>query len=276
MGGLLFGPAGTPLSSSSPTTRDGIERVRELGLGCMEVQFVQGVRMGERSAVQVGEMAKSAGVRLSAHGPYFINLNAREPEKIKASRERIMQTARIASLFGADSIVFHAAFYLGDQPSEVYSRVRQHLREVVRQLRDEGNRVWVRPELTGKPTQFGTLEEVINLSSEIEGVAPCIDFAHLYARTGRFNSYEEFAEILERVRGGLGREALGNMHIHVSGIAYGRGGETKHLVLEESDFRYVELLRALRDYGARGLVICESPNLEEDALLLKGTFDSLL
>ena len=272
---LLFGTAGSPLSSRSPSTEAGIERVGELGLGCMEVQFVQGVKMGERSARGVGGVASREGVMLSAHGPYFINLNAREPEKVMASKERIIQTARVSSLFGAISIVFHAAFYLEDPPDEVYLKVKRNLEEVMRGLREEGNRVWVRPEVTGKATQFGTLEEVLSLSSEVEGIAPCIDFAHLHARTGRFNSYEEFVSILEEVKRVLGRGALENMHIHVSGIEYTRAGERKHLPLRESNFQYIELLRALKDYGVKGFLICESPNKEEDSLLLKETFDSL-
>ena len=273
---LLFGPAGIPWSSRALTAQAGIERVRELGLDCMEVQFVQGVRMGERSAILVGEVASGEGVKLTAHGPYFINLNAREGEKVAASKRRIIQTARIASLFGAWSIVFHAAFYLGDSPSEVYARVKRSLEEVMRELRGEGNSVWVRPETTGKPTQFGTLEEVLNLSSEIEGIAPCIDFSHLHARTGGFNSYEEFSSILDEVERRLGREGLLNMHIHVSGIEYTKAGERRHLPFSESDFHYVEFLKALRDHGVRGLLICESPNREEDSLLLKETYQSLL
>ena len=83
----------------------------------MEIEFVQGVRMGEAGARQVAEAATREGVRLSAHAPYFINLNAHEPEKIRASQERLLQTARIGSLCGVESIVFHAAFYLGD-PTE--------------------------------------------------------------------------------------------------------------------------------------------------------------
>jgi len=127
----------------------------------------------------------------------------------------------------------------------------------------------------GKPSQFGTLEEILNLSVELEGVAPCIDFTHWHARTGKFNSYHEFVSILLQVKQRLGTAALDDMHIHVSGIAYGKSGEIKHLNLKESDFQYVELLKALRDYNTEGIVICESPNLEEDALLLQATYNSL-
>jgi len=128
----------------------------------------------------------------------------------------------------------------------------------------------------GRVAQFGTIDEIIEISSELEGLAPCLDFAHWHARTGESNSYPEFCTILEQVKECLGQTALENMHIHISGIAYGKKGELNHLNLKESDLDYVELLRAFRDYGIKGLVICESPNLESDALLLQETYSRLL
>lgn len=272
---LLFGTAGAPISSKSPTTEAGIERVAELGLGCMEVQFVRGVKMNERMARGVGEVARKREVKLTAHGPYFINLNAHEKDKVIASQERVIQTARVASLLGAEGIVFHAAFYLGDPPSAVYATVKRILYETVKLLRAEGNQVLLRPEITGKASQFGTLEEVLSLSAEVEGVAPCIDFAHWHARTRRFNSYEEFVALLKQVEERLGRQALDDIHIHISGIEYGRQGEIRHLNLRESDFRYVEFLQALKRLEVKGLVICESPDREGDALLLQQTYNSV-
>jgi len=274
--GLLFGTAGIPRSTKIKSTQSGIERIAELGLGCMEMEFVRGVRMSEAGAHLVAETAAKTGVKLSAHAPYFINFNAHESEKIKASQERLLQTARIAWLCGAGSIVFHAAFYLGDSPEKAYNTVKKHLRETLAQLEEENNRVCIRPETMGKPSQFGTVEEILNLCTEVEGLAPCIDFAHQHARTGGFNSYREFASILLQIKERLGRTALDNMHIHVSGIAYGGKGEIKHLNLEESDFQYTELLKALKDYDVKGIVICESPDLEEDALLLQATYNTLL
>jgi len=275
MNGLLFGTAGIPHSSKLLSTVGGIERILELGLGCMEVEFVQGVKMGEAAARQVGEAAARTGVRLSAHAPYFINLNSQEIEKIRASQSRILQTARIASLCNAESVVFHPAFYMG-QPSEtVYGTVKRYLGEVLSQLERENIRVSIRPEVTGKSSQFGTIEELLNLSAELKGVAPCLDFSHWHARTGKFNSYPEFEAILLQIRQRLGDEALANMHIHVSGINYSQKGERNHLNLEESDLQYKELLRALKDYNVEGLLICESPNLEGDAQLLQAVYNTL-
>jgi deoxyribonuclease-4 len=272
---LLFGTGGTPHSSRTASTIDGIRRIAELKLGCMEMEFVRGVKMGEAAARLVAETAAKEGVKLSAHGPYFINLNAREPEKITASQGRILQTARIAAICGAESIIFHAAYYLGDPPEKAYSSVKKYLAEVMGQLKRENNRVWVRLEVMGKPSEFGTIDEILNLCTELEGVGIGVDFAHWHARSGLSNSYPEFVSVLQQIGQRLGDSALSNMHMHVSGIAYGKKGEIKHLNLQESDFKYAELLKALKDYGVKGIVICESPNLEEDALLLQETYSRL-
>lgn len=273
---LLFGTGGTPHSARTKTTIDGIRRIAELGLGCMELEFVQGVKMGEAGARLVAEVATREGIKLSAHAPYYINFNAHEPEKIRASRERLLQTARIASLCGAQSVVFHTAFYLGDPPEKAYDTIKKHLEEVMHQLKRESIQISIRPEVMGKQSQFGTVEEVLNICTELEGLAPCVDFSHWHAVTRANNSYQEFVSILKQVEGSLGRAALDDMHIHISGISYGAKGEIKHLNLKDSDLQYIEFIKALRDYEVKGLVICESPNLEEDALLLQETYNTLL
>ncbi len=274
--GLLFGTGGVPVSAESRSTEAGIERIAELGLGCMEVEFVYGVKMTPELAISAGELAAGRRVVLTAHAPYYINLNSVERQKVHMSKERILQTARIAGLLGARSITFHAAFYLADSHIDTYTAVKTQLLKVMNTLRDEGNEVMIRPEVAGKRSQFGTIDELLQLSAEVEGVAPCIDFSHWHARTGQANSYQEFIEVLDLIEARLGRQALDDMHIHVSGIAYGLKGEIKHMMLEDSDFRYEELLRALKDRRAKGVVICEStPYIEQDALLLQQTYRRL-
>jgi len=215
-------------------------------------------------------------VALTVHAPYYINLASPDKSKSEASANRIYQSAVVGKAAGAWSVCFHAAYYMGRESEEVYRIVKEALKGIVRRLQDEGVEIWIRPETTGAPTEFGTLEELIRLSSEVEMVLPVVDFAHLHARSnGLYNSYEEFCSVLDLIEERLGREALENMHIHVSGIEYGEKGEVRHLNLGESDFNYADLMRALKDYGVKGVLICESPNLEEDALLLKHTYEGL-
>ena len=273
---LHFGTAGIPLSVKKRDTEDGVRAVSELGLSAMELEFVRGVRMGEEKADAVREVATTEGVILTAHGPYYINLNSKEEEKRQASIERIISTAIVGKRCGAFSITFHPAYYQKDSHELVYSKVRDALLDIVDVLSVEENDVWVRPETTGKPSQFGSLEEIISLSEEIEQVLPCIDFSHLHARDGKHNTYEEFMEILGMVEEKLGKGAIRCMHCHVQGINYSSKGELNHLNLRESDFRYVDLLRAFIEFDVAGVVICESPNIEKDALLLKDTYTRLL
>ncbi|MBI2957568.1 MAG: TIM barrel protein [Chloroflexi bacterium] len=275
---LLFGTGGIPKRTPPlRSTVDGIGRIAEVGLECMEVEFVQGVKMSPATASQVREAAQKAGVRLTAHGPYAINLNSADPVKVQESKERILQTARRGKECGAESIVFHAGFYGDAGPKEAHRMIKVALAEIMEELRKEKLSLSVRTELTGKVTDYGSLEEVLRIASEIPGVAPCLDFAHLHARTGRFNTYAELTSVLDIVETELGRVALDSLHAHVSGIEYAKHGEKKHLPLQESDFHYVELLRAFKDRSVKGFIICESPDevKEDDALLLQRSFQSL-
>ncbi|MDL2261541.1 TIM barrel protein [Methanimicrococcus sp. OttesenSCG-928-J09] len=272
---LLFGTAGVPISSKGRSTIDGIARVRELGLDCMELEFVQGVRMGEKTAEEVNGVAAKENVALSVHGPYYINLNAVEPEKLTASIQRIYDSARIGHICSADNIVFHPAFYLKDDHKVVYERVLNLLKDLAVRLEDENIPVTLRPETTGKATQFGDVDELLSISAEIDGVLPCFDFSHVHARDGKHNTYEEFKEIFEKIEKTLGKEGLKTMHCHISGIEYTAKGERNHLILEESDMNYIDLMKVFKEFKACGTIICESPNIEEDALLMKKTYEAL-
>ncbi len=272
MAKLVFGTAGIPVSTRPQTTIDGIKRVAELGLGAMEVEFVQGVYLNEEQARQVAGVARSLKIELSVHAPYFINLNAREDKKVRMGQSILRRTAHIASSLGARSIVFHAGFYMGDAAEETYQAIKRHLSEVLARLKAEGINTTLRPEVSGRLSQFGSLEEILRLCKELPGLKPAVDFAHWHARSGGFNSYAEFMAILEQMRGELGDGALEDAHFHIAGIAYGHRGEKKHLNLTESDLKYGELLKALADSRASGLAICESPNREDDALLLKAGY----
>ncbi len=272
---LLFGTAGTPISCKDRSSLSGVKKVAELGLSCMELEFVRGVRMTPELAEEVGKIAKEEQVVLTAHGPYYINLNSLEKEKEKASIKRILDTARIADKAGAYSITFHPAYYLKMDPEKVYQKVRKEMKSIIETLKQQDIKLWVRPETTGKATQFGSYQELIRLSQEIDQVMPCIDFAHLHARTQKLNTYDEFHKVLSDIEKGLGKKAINNMHIHMSGINYTAKGERNHLVLKESDMNYKDLLRVLKEFDAKGVVISESPNIETDALLMKRYYESL-
>jgi deoxyribonuclease-4 len=240
-----------------------------LGLDCLEVEFVKGVRMGLDTAKKIREEADKLGVVLTVHAPYWVNLNSVEEGKRLASQERLLHSTRVASVLGARSVAFHCGFYGRSSPEETFAAICEALREVVSILRSERTPVLLRPETLGKRTQFGSLEEVLFLCRELEGLKPCIDFSHLYAREGRANSYGHFHRIFTKIAKKLGGDALKDMHIHISGVLFNEHGEIRHLNLLESDFRYDDWIQALQHFDVGGVVICESPRQESDALMLR-------
>jgi len=271
---LLFGTAGVPHSADGDSTVKGIERVAALGLDCLEIEAVRGVKLGVDTARQIKERAERHGIKLSLHAPYYINLLSPEEGKRLASQKYLLSAVRVAQLCGAGSVVFHAGYYRQTSPEEAYLQIKTSLAEVLSVLKSERNAVTLRIETMGRPKQFGTLEEVLFLCRESEGLEPCLDFSHIHAREGRVNSFPEFDRILRKLGRKLGPGALKNVHFHIAGVDYGRIGEIKHLDLKESNFRYDEWIEALKENAVAGTVICESPNLEADALMLKKLYGS--
>ena len=275
MDDLKFLTAGMPLITNG-SYPEAFDVLKHLNLDGMEIEFVHGVRMSDKTRETVKRLSKEKNLLLTAHGPYYINLNSKEEEKIEASIQRIVDTAKAAQDVGAYSITYHAAFYMGKEKETVFEQVKKQTQKIVDILEKEKINVWVRPETTGKATQWGDFEEIIRLSKEFEKVLPCIDFSHIHARTaGKYNTYDEFAHILERIGKELGNVALENFHAHIAGIEYTSKGERQHLILKDSDMNYKDLLKALKDFNIKGAVVCESPNIEEDAQLLKEYYNSL-
>lgn len=273
---LLFGTAGVPnctVKKNNPV--EGIYKINELGLDCMQLEFAHGVRMKEEVSSALRKASYELNVPLTSHGPYYINLNAREQDKIDSSVERIIQTAKISDLCGAESMTFHAAFYMKDSPFDVFDLVEKSMNVIEERLSRLDIEIELRPELTGKTSQFGSLEELINLTKSVNSCKPCMDFSHLFARTGEVNTYEEFNQTLGTLKEELGKDALNEMHIHISGISSNSKGDLKHLNLNDSDFNWKDLLRALKNNNCGGYVISNSPNLEEDAIMMKEFYKAL-
>lgn len=273
---LNFLTAGMPLSTNAKLGyEDAFSVLENLGLNGLELEFVRGVRISDKSKASVQNAVSNKNFLITAHGPFYINLNSQEEDKIDASVQRIIETAQVADEIGAYSITYHAAYYMGNDKEKVYNQVRNQTQRIINALNGT-TKVWIRPETTGKSTQWGDFEEIIRLSKEFEEVLPCVDFSHIHARTGgKYNTYDEFAHVLDRIGTELGDFALQNFHAHIAGIEYTAKGERQHLNLENSDMNYKDLLKAFKDFGVRGAVVCESPNIEEDATLLKDYYLSL-
>ncbi|AKA74945.1 endonuclease IV [Saccharolobus solfataricus] len=271
MAKIYLGPAGVPHSAKKKNTVEGIRTVKELGLNAMEVEFVQGVRMSKETAEETGQVARELGVRLSVHAPYFINLCSEEKEKIEASKQRILDTADRAELMGADAIAIHIAFYGKMTPEECYQNVKEGLEEVIDKAREMGIRnVKFGVETMAKETAFGTLDEVISISKELKGVIPYIDWAHTFARQG---GEIDYGKIIDRLIKELG---LTHINSHFESLVYRRGKYVdEHIPIDANAPPFEPLAKELLKRDISITLICESPELERDALKMKEVLERL-
>jgi len=265
--GTVGSPIGTPKKPGG--SAGAIKFSKSIGLEALELGWVRAVRVSEATCDAIKQAGEAEGVKLSVHAPYFINLNADVVEWPK-SRQRLMDAAHYGNLAGCTDIVFHPGSYFERPPEEVLKVAIPRLQGCVDELRAGGNSVTLRPETMGKSAMLGSLEDTLEMSKAIKGVEPCLDFAHLHARPGNgsVNTYDEWSSYLELYRKTLGKKALERLHIHLSGIEYGPKGEKNHLKLEEADLDLEALLCALKDFDCAGRILCESPVMEKDALIM--------
>jgi deoxyribonuclease IV len=269
---MRFGTVGSPKSTApKPGGSVGaIMRISELDLDALELGWVQAVRVTEETCAAIKQKSGELDVAISVHAPYFINLNADEEEWPK-SRKRLWDAAYYGFLAGATEIVFHPGSYFGNPSLEVLNIAIPRLKGVADELKEKKIKVTLRPETMGKSAMLGSLEDSLAMSREIENVLPCLDFAHLFARSGdgKINNRNSWEGILAEYEKKLGKQSLKHLHIHLSGIEYGPKGEKKHLPARESELNFKAIFEALHQFGGDGRIMCESPIMEEDAIYFK-------
>lgn len=267
-----FGTVGSP--KNTPKKPGGsvgaIQYLKTLELDALELGWVQSVRVSEETCQQICQTGNEQGVAISVHAPYFINLNA-DVEEWPKSRQRLMDAAYFGHLAGATEVIFHPGSYFGKPAEDVLPLAIERLRGCAAELKQAGNPVILRPETMGKSAMLGSLEDTLAMSCAVPGVAPCLDFAHLHARRGdgSLNTTGEWLEILDAYAQALGEEALKRLHIHLSGIEYSSKGERNHVPIDESDLDIPALFTALRQKSCQGRILCESPEMEADAIKLR-------
>lgn len=276
MAKLDFAVAGVPLSiPGKGGTVEGLKYAKKLGINAMELEWVQQVPMNEERMMEIRKTATELKMTLTVHAPYYVNLNSQDAAVLAASKKRIVDALTMSELAGVRSVCVHPAFNLGMEPDEVYENVKRAVDDILQHKFKYFPSVNLGLETMGKPSQFGTLEEVLRISKEFD-IYPVVDPAHMHARTnGLINSAKEWEEMLDLYEKYLGKKSLSYMHMHFSGIAYGPKGEKHHLPLQESDAKWKDFLKVLKKRKVGGTVVCESPLLEKDTLLMQKTYEKL-
>ncbi len=274
----VFGPAGNS-ESFSRTHKSSLaapEWIAGLGLDCYEYQCGKGVHVGEETARRLGEKARQAGVTLSLHAPYFINLANPEEESVEKTIGYIVAACQAADWMGAGRVVIHSGALMKRSRREALDIAKRVLPQVLSACADGGyGHIALCPETMGKINQLGDLDEVLELCTLDERLAPCIDFGHLYARSlGELEGPEACVRMLDRVEQVLGRERASRFHSHFSRIEFTPGGgEKRHRTFADHGGFGPDWAPLAREVARRGwgpTFICESAGTQgEDAVTMQ-------
>ena len=221
---IKFGPAGI---GGVKEAIDNLEYFHKLGLRACEIAFTYGVYIkNKQDAVKIGKAAGKLGIKLSVHAPYWINLNSKDKEKIKKSKERILRACEVGDWLGAYLVVFHPGYYAGIDKKETYENIKKAILEMQDEIKKNKWKIKLAPETTGKVNVFGSIDKISRLAEET-GCSFCLDFAHILARyksvdydfiKKKFGKYKQW-------------------HVHFSGIEYGEKGERHHKKTEIREWK---------------------------------------
>ena len=273
----LFGPGGNADSfykDGKKSTLQAPEWVKGFGLDAYEYEAGRGVNASDETFAKLGEAAKSAGIALSIHAPYFISLSSVEETKRTGSARYILESANALKLMGGETMVIHA----GSCAKIDRTDALRHALEELQNAGLYGFKLGI--ETMGKVGQLGTLDEVLTLCKVDETVVPVVDFGHMNAREqgGVFNTADDYKRVFDRIAAEKAPEAAERLHCHFSKIEYTAGGEKRHLTFEDTVFgpAFEPLMEAIVSLGVKPTIICESDGTQaEDALAMKREYERL-
>jgi len=273
-----FGPAGMP-----PGFKELKQPVTEVpkylhneGLDSFEYQMVRWgpkPQIRQEMAERLGRNAAENDVWLTAHGSYFVNLTSPNKETLEASKRRLLACVTGANWMGAHIVVFHPGAYSGRSPREVFETCARAMEDVAETMRSLGtDRVHLAPEMMGKSSQFGSVEEVLALCERVDLTEPNVDWAHLHARDkGRFKTIDDVRKVMDQIEKRLGTNALKDLHCHYSHIEFTDKGERRHHNLDRVEYGpdFKLLAKLVAERHLKPVIACETPNLDVDAVKLR-------
>ena len=280
-----FGPAGNcgSFSQTHKSSLDAPAWIAEFGLDCYEYQCGKGVRVGEDTARKLGENARAAGITLSLHAPYFINLANPDPEALQKTIGYITGACLVADWMGAGRVVIHSGALMKRTRREAQDIAMRSLKEVIAACDGAGfSHITLCPETMGKINQLGDLDEVLELCTLDQRLIPCVDFGHLYARSlGADQGTEACERMLDRMEEVLGPERASRFHSHFSHIEFTpNGGEKCHRTFGDDGGYgpdWAPLAQAVARRGWSPTFICESAGTQAgDALAMKKIYQNFL
>lgn len=281
---IKFGPSGTGElfieECGVGHTVDVAKWLKGKNLDCYEYSFGHGLRMGDKGAQAIAEAFQAEAIEISAHAPYFINLNCDE-EKVEGNINMILGTLSITKKMGGKRVVMHPGTQMKNTRADAMAKAVNRLGIALQAIYEHGhNDMTLAVESMGKIAQLGDPDEVIELCRMDDMLVPCIDFGHQHSRTfGGLKTKDDYRRLIDKYVDGLGYDKISRCHIHFSKQQYSDKGEVRHLTLADNEYGpdYEPLIELIAEYKLEPYIISESAGTQTiDAQTLKEYYYKLV
>jgi len=261
--GVTYGISGIPVVKTIDQALEVLRELYKIGFKALvlpRVLFSDIKGMTELYKDYYGDLlrlkniAKKLNIELSLH---LSNLTDLPDENL-----RLFST--VASVMDCRILTIHPTFYARMPERQALRLVIYKINEIVNELRVKAN---IGIETMGRLGELGSIEDVIDICKRAKNTEPVINWAHVHARgAGCLKSQDDFKNVIEQVKQGVGQQWLRNAYFFFSGVKYGPSGEISHMPFMLSDLKLEHLIRSILAYGMRGTLIFEESERERDVV----------
>lgn len=258
--GVAYGVSAIPVVKSIDDALDALRELYKVGFKAMVLpkELFSGIKdTTDLYKEHYGDLLRLKNIAKK----FNIELSLRNTSLSEIPDKELKIFSTISSVMDSRIFTIRPNFYSRVPESQALSLVVHKINEVVSESR-ASTKIGV--ETTGKVSELGSIEHVIDICRRTRNTEPVINWAHVHARgAGFLKSQEDYKKVMEQVRQGMGESWLRNAYFFFSGTKYGPSGQIRQIPFMESDMDLQHLIRAVLSFGMGGTIIFDEPRREK-------------
>ncbi|HEQ79308.1 MAG TPA: AP endonuclease [Euryarchaeota archaeon] len=237
--------------------------------GDLLVTLISGIAPNWADVNFARDLAKKLDITLSLHSPYYMDLT-QSSDVALPSVEILRWGGLIASEMGASPLVIHLGLYEGRDEEDAINNIVSNLASIIDWYEENNVNVVLGLETSGRQEVFGSVDEIIRICDEVEGVIPIINVPHIHSReNGSLMTKEDFEDLFAK----LDNFTKSVFYVHFSGVEHEDGNEIRYTPIKKGDLRFEPMAEAMIEHLYEMTIISGSPLLEHDAMYMRVIFE---
>jgi len=239
------------------------------------ITLASGLVQNFKELKALGIMGKELDVELTMHTPYYMDFTSGN-ELTQKSLDSIRWAGLLTNFMEGTMVVSHIGLYGDPQKmskKQAYKVIKENVEDIMDFWKKNKIKAKLGFETSGRQEVFGSMDELIQLCDEVDGVVPVINFAHVHARqNGTLREPQDFADLFDSVKSIVG----GHYYTHFAGVEHEGGNEKRVTPIKKGDLRFEPLAEYLSEENPDCTIISSSPLLEHDAMYMKVIYERVL